>query len=260
MEFTAVFGAGYAGLTTVGYKLINADGSTALARTTDGVTETSTPGTYSADIILPLYFSGTITWSTDDTELVEASETYNSDRPAVEPYALTDLATVKTYTGTEYTDEEIQLAINTVSREIENYCNRVFNPTDYSIKLSGSGRQALVLPQYPVLSITSIVMDDMAVETADYDNDDLAGILYHDTYWTKGVRNIAIVYRAGYTTLPRDLTMVATKMTVDHLQRLSRDISLKSETLSKHSWTAFSAQEMTTNYNVVLNHYKRFVV
>ncbi|MHB1001276.1 MAG: hypothetical protein ACYC27_18690 [Armatimonadota bacterium] len=260
MEFTAIFGAGYAGLTTVGYTLYNADGSLNRSRTTSGVAETSTPGTYTADIILPLYFSGTITWDTGGADPAEASETYNDDRPVVEPYALTDLATVKVYTGTTYSDAEIQLAINTVSREIENYCNRMFNPADYSIKLNGSGRQALVLPQFPVLSVTSIVMDEVAVAAADYEIDSGAGILYHDYRWTKGARNITIVYRAGYTTIPPDISMIATKMAVDHLQRLSRDISLKSETLSKHSWTAFTNAEMTTNYNVVLSHYKRYIV
>jgi hypothetical protein len=70
----AVLGAGKTGLAgTLGYRLLNADGSVAGAFTTTNVAETSVAGNYvvTGGIALPANFSGRIEWGTSGTKYAE---------------------------------------------------------------------------------------------------------------------------------------------------------------------------------------------
>lgn len=68
------FGNAHAGIGTVGYKLLDADGTLALSRTTAGVYEIG-GGKYAANVILPPGFvDGSVYWDTEEGGPVNAAE------------------------------------------------------------------------------------------------------------------------------------------------------------------------------------------
>jgi len=65
-EFAGVaFGSRKSGLSTVGYRLYNSDGSANGARVTAGIFETA-PGTYGATVVFPDGFVGELRWDTGE--------------------------------------------------------------------------------------------------------------------------------------------------------------------------------------------------
>lgn len=72
------FGLTKASLATVGYKLINSDGSLKSARTTSGVSEVvPTKGIYGAEIIFEDAWSGFIVWDTGEATPLFAVDQYD---------------------------------------------------------------------------------------------------------------------------------------------------------------------------------------
>ena len=75
---TVNFGSGNGSLTTVGYRLMNLDGSVSGSRNTSTVGEVlAGAGIYSASIYFTNTFSGSILWDTGESTPKYASEDYN---------------------------------------------------------------------------------------------------------------------------------------------------------------------------------------
>ena len=73
------FGAIYSGLSTVGYTLVNPDGSVNQARATAGIVELiAGTGIYGCTMSLPLGASFTIIWDTGGASPIYAAETFDS--------------------------------------------------------------------------------------------------------------------------------------------------------------------------------------
>lgn len=135
---------------------------------------------------------------------------------------LTTRAAVKTYLGITVTtwDAILDVLVTQASKAIERYCYRVFAAASYTEYYNGNNNQRLCLRQYPVNSITSIHDDTdrefAAVDliaTTDYTFDTNSGIVYFDgVTLTKGLRNIKVVYNAGYSTIPEDLVLACYKL------------------------------------------------
>ena len=120
-------------------------------------------------------------------------------------------------------DKFIERYINAVSDMVAKYCNRKFIADTYSEFYKGSGRQKLILNQYPVNSITSVKVDSAALTAGtDYVTSDSTyldqGIIFKPNGWTwygyltglvgeptAPVDNIGVVYSAGYTLEPENL-------------------------------------------------------
>jgi len=72
------FGRSKKGLATVGFTLVDGDGTTSVPRTTVGVNEVGTDtGIYGAQITFATEFSGSILWDTGGASAVYATEEYN---------------------------------------------------------------------------------------------------------------------------------------------------------------------------------------
>ncbi len=72
------FGDAEAGLGTVGFTLIDGDGTTSVPRSTTGVHEVGTStGIYAAQITFATQFSGSILWDTGASSPAYAAEQYN---------------------------------------------------------------------------------------------------------------------------------------------------------------------------------------
>jgi hypothetical protein len=132
---------------------------------------------------------------------------------ALSDTALISLATARSLvSGLPSVDADLEQLIEAASRIANRYARRHLAATNYTERLSGYGGDALLLRQRPVQSITSVHIDSNRLfgnDTAvtDYEADTPAGILYRYSGWTRGRRNIQVVYRAGYelASVPEDL-------------------------------------------------------
>ena len=97
-------------------------------------------------------------------EVVYGGETYHiSDTftgpSALDTYALTTLAKVKTYLGIANTDSNTILTriINSVTAGIENYCGRKFKARAYTMeRQDGGGSNFLYVNNYPIISVERV--------------------------------------------------------------------------------------------------------
>lgn len=117
-------------------------------------------------------------------------------------------------------DKFLERYINSVSSMVSKYCSRNFIADTYTEYHKGSGRQRLVVDQYPINKITSIKVDSAALTAGtDYVTSDQTyndqGIIFKESGWTWSgyltglvgeltapVDNIGVVYSAGYTLNP----------------------------------------------------------
>jgi len=232
---------------------------TVLQTTTAGVTATLT--SYTVD-----YTAGTLTFSAAMTGAITVSD-YD-------------------YFAWDYTkDNFLERNINSVSRMVSKYCNRNFISDTYSEFYKGSGRQRLVLNQYPVNSITSVKIDSATLTAGvDYVTADKTyldrGIIFKNNGWpwsgyliglvgepTAPVDNIEVVYSAGYTlepetsrTLPWDIEQVAISMVADvYGEQQDGTIGLKQLTQGKLSYI-FSNESLIQQYTSTLNLYRKVVI
>ncbi len=105
--------------------------------------------------------------------------------------------------------------IGRISTAFESYCSRKFHADDYTEYLDGDGGRNLFPNQFPINSIASIHDDsdwqwdsDTLIDSADYRIADDRYIVYSGIFGLSP-QNIKLVYNAGYSTIPVDLTQAA---------------------------------------------------
>jgi len=131
-------------------------------------------------------------------------------------YDLASLDEVKEYMGMTGSqsgvDDTLEDLITRISDLFHNYCKVTqFKTKTYTEYYSGQGNQELFLDQRPIQTITSIKQD--SEWTFGADSTFAAGnyailddrVVMKDNYFREGIRNIKIVYTAGYDTIPGDL-------------------------------------------------------
>ncbi|MEN6560867.1 MAG: hypothetical protein ABFD52_08850 [Acidobacteriota bacterium] len=141
--------------------------------------------------------------------------------------SLITAAQFKTYLGPEYSgtgnDSLFELLIDSVSEMFNSRIGRTLAKTTYTDQyFDGNGKTDLFLPNYPVISITSIYEDGVLLTegaAADYVVDHASGIVHRvGGVWLRGRQTVKITYAAGYvvqgaspgtgeTALPADLKL-----------------------------------------------------
>lgn len=119
------------------------------------------------------------------------------------------LADLKTFLGITGTSEDTSLTtiLNAVLDFVPQYLNRTIDETTYTAELyDGPGQATLCLRNYPVISVTEVLVEGEEIEeredTTDTDGYFLeanAGILVYDGLWNRGRGIIEITYKAGYS-------------------------------------------------------------
>ena len=127
-------------------------------------------------------------------------------------------------------DPILEILISSLSRAFEAECGgRVFIEATYTtMYLDGTGNKMLLIPHYPITSITSVHEDDILLTVgSDYDyviyGDEGQGYLWRvNGVWAEGVKNIKLTsLKAGYTlaTVPADLKLAAMIMIEKEFQK-----------------------------------------
>jgi hypothetical protein len=104
-------------------------------------------------------------------------------------------------------ENNLEALINRASSAIEGWCDRVLiaPATDQTYTLDGNGDRRLILPEWPVVSLTSLTIDGQEIA----ERADLMGLGYivrSAEAWlnlvgycfTQGVANVEVVARLGY--------------------------------------------------------------
>lgn len=134
---------------------------------------------------------------------------------------------------------------------VNRYCHKDFEEHDEVIKMDGSGNDSLMLRGFPILSITSLKIDDKElVEGTDFRIrknsmlDGNSGILDKKYgVWPCGWDNIEIDYRWGYVTPPETIVGIVENMVVALLTRTSN--IAQGQGMSSYSMDGFSVSFKT---------------
>lgn len=210
--------------------------------------------------------------------------------------ALTTLDHAKTVTGmgsiSTY-DATLELLINRISSGVRSFLQRSLTRASYSEVIAPSSRPLLLLKEYPIVSVTSLTCDGLAlVLDQDYrlDAQDKArGELYKENGWARSylvrgltsdpfnaVRSIEVTYIAGYylpadvgyiegadASLPIDIQMVVDNEIASQFLRIrakAHGLSSYSEGGISMSWKDGSSQGFSDESVAILNAHKRWNV
>jgi len=137
-------------------------------------------------------------------------------KSVLSPNSLVSWAKTRDFLNLDTEDRiDVERLINAVSQRAEGieYTNRKLKARDYEIILSGKKSGDIILPVYPVNSISRIFVDSDKqfsddTEIFDYEFDSESGILYIDnSICIEGKRNVKIIYNAGFKIIPEDLQL-----------------------------------------------------
>ena len=114
---------------------------------------------------------------------------------------LTTLTRVKEYLDIESDDTTfdslLQRSITASSRQIEAYCNRALDIQNYSEDYDGNASDILFLRSTPIVSVTSLSIDDEALQPEEFKvYDDYLRLV--SRLFTPGKLNVSVEYSAGF--------------------------------------------------------------
>ena len=166
------------------------------------------------------FYQGTTADSTLSTALITLDYSAGSITVTASITAGVTISSYRYFVWDYTKDKLLERNINSVSGMVSKYCNRNFIADTYSEFYKGSGRQKLVLNQYPINNITSVKVDSALLTAGtDYVTSDQTyldqGIIFKNNGWawygyltglvgelTAPVDNIEVVYSAGFTLEP----------------------------------------------------------
>ena len=174
------------------------------------------------------------------------------------------IADVKAWLGiTAVTDDAlITRLITAVSNFFRTTTGRIFDVEAYTETRSGNGQRTLYLRQYPIQSITVLVVNGVTIPAVAgnaftlgrvgyiYSGDHITLLGYE---FTRGMDNILISYSAGYPTIPYDLAQAAIELVCFKYKEKER-IGHESKSLAGET-VAFIIKEVPESVKSVLNKY-----
>lgn len=116
------------------------------------------------------------------------------------------------------TDEEAQ---SRALAEVQAYCGWHIAPSkSETLTLDGSGATVQPLPTLHMTALSSVSVDEQAVDTASVEWSE-AGLLRRDVAWTSRLRGVVVELTHGYDALPLDVQAVVDRLKARHLEAQS---------------------------------------
>lgn len=144
---------------------------------------------------------------------------------------LDTLANVKSrlgITGTSY-DTFLTSQITLISDVIEAYCRRKFLEADYEQTFYYGDLQKstkLDLFHYPIVSVTSIEEDGVAVDAADYRIHKASGTIIRTSGYFHGAEETVVTYTAGLDSCPTPVLSVLDSLVLERYNKKVNGIDL----------------------------------
>lgn len=180
---------------------------------------------------------------------------------------LTTTAKLKIYLGIAETDtsEDDLLAqlIAQNSKRIEAYCQRHFASSTLTDDFNGTGTNSLVLATRPLTQLTSVKIDcarsfpaESEIDTEELSLDSEAGIITRiDNIFPRGVRNVRVVYVAGFSTVPDDINLACIKLAAaSYAHAKSGADGIKSERIGEYS-VEYEREDISPEVEGILESY-----
>lgn len=174
---------------------------------------------------------------------------------------LTTLANVKAFIpsmGTVTTfDALLGRLITAASSWIKSYLNRDILTTTYVETLDGTGTTGLMVGQYPITALTSLVVDGKDV-TADAIFNRRMIRLKTGKFYT-GVGNVVVNYTTGYAAAPSDLEQACIELVAWRFRERER-LGLASKSLQTGGEVeSYQTTDVPASVRTNLNNWKKVV-
>jgi hypothetical protein len=178
---------------------------------------------------------------------------------------LATLSEVKELLSIKGADDDAVLSrlITSVSSYIKQELNNPILSAAYTEAYDGTGRDMLVLPQWPITDVTAVTVSGVPVaESPDgvasgYILSDMAIILLGGVF-PKGRRNVRVSYVAGFAAVPPEVAQVVTELVALAHKGRPR-IGEKSRSLQAGGSTSYADLELTPLQRRMLKNYNRTV-
>lgn len=139
---------------------------------------------------------------------------------ALDENALVTWGKTKSLLGLDDSDQvRYEELINAASAVANKYTGRRLKARDYTITLDGHGRDELILPEYPVNSVTTLYIDterNFGSETGvtDYLLYEEEGLLYYESGFPNVRKSVRVEYNAGFAAeaVPEDIQIAVVEI------------------------------------------------
>lgn len=189
-----------------------------------------------------------------------------------DPTEIVSLAELKAYLKltTATFDTILGVIKASVEQFIKNYCHDPFLHSTFTEYYDGNGKSSLIVDRFPITAITEINIDSArtfaaatkldASDIISCDRNNQRGIIEIDGTFSVGVKNVKVVYTAGYATLPADLKMAV-------MQLCSREFMIQDKQMPGvvsqnvgDKTISLNTEEIPRNVWAILQTYKRPMV
>ena len=179
---------------------------------------------------------------------------------------LTTLANVKAYLSpplTTTTDDALLTRLVTAASQfIQTWLGRTIAATSYTETRNGQGGTRLFLRNRPVVSVSSVTVDGVAV--APSSGPGQPGYLFDDNSvyltgaaFTRGQQNVAVAYTAGYAATPPELEQACVALVALRYKERDR-IGQASKNLAGEV-VSFAQKDMPADVQTLLDQYRAVV-
>lgn len=166
----------------------------------------------------------------------------------------------------------VQALIEASTSAIEKECRRIFGAANYVEVQDGNRENFLFVHNYPINSLTSIVIkvddtgdNDITLtstaltycsETGEIRWDKLtADVTDYLGYFPEGFQNITIRYNGGFSEIPTPIQQVCAQIVIQLYKREDADYQVKQDKMDNH-YISFNENAILLPHKRVLNLYK----
>lgn len=177
---------------------------------------------------------------------------------------LTTLGKVKAWMGISNTADDVQLErlITAVSEYIQTWLNRTIASKSYVDVVDGHGGSAIMLSNYPVTAVASVVVDGQPVPVATSSTG--PGYRFNSTMivlngyaFTRGFQNVTISYTAGYAATPPEIEQACIELVALRYKERDR-IGQQSKAVGGEV-VSFITKDFSDPIKTILNNYRKVV-
>jgi len=182
--------------------------------------------------------------------------------------ALTTWETAKSMLG--FADDQqsaVEFLINAVSATANRISSRRLKARDYDLRLNGTGRDIIVLPEYPIIALSKVYIDgnrefppESEIDPDMISIDADGGIVrLTNMNFPVGIGNIRIIAKLGYDPVPQDLELAVLEAISYNRRRLEsgttgmRQVSMDGTVTSQYELgLPLSIREVFEGYRSIL--------
>lgn len=148
---------------------------------------------------------------------------------ALDDNALVTWEKTQSILGLEAGDQaKYESLINAASAVANKYTGRKLSARDYIVRLDGNGKDEILLPEFPVNSVTSVFIDTAREfgsesEITDYVLYEEEGSIYYEGKFPDDRKCVQIAYNAGFPadSIPEDIQIAVVEIVAWMAHRLS---------------------------------------